>query len=288
MRPQVQEIPNDISQSPYAILFAWFIANPNGPTAFTIGTIEAEGSKAIFYRWLHFTRSRTWLIGRVDQDCDPLSPEFASAVRLALQQAHVDFIRSEGDEQPFLTGLPSFAIAPSNEHLSEAFLRFALPILDEREWGDEFHAMSLHGPAFFNRAAHQARAMYEAFKAKGESKLEFLEFMWAQHGGKAPFLEWQPRNGPPLRLDWDKLVTWYNAIISREYVSNGARDFALMWAGATATVGNGLVREVRADGTYVSFERMAAFLRQGGMPLFPQTWTDEWLCEQLGVSRAHL
>jgi hypothetical protein len=287
LRSEVYEIPHDISNASGEILFSWFIANPNGPTAFTIGIVEADNRQLIFYRWLHFIRSRTWIIGSVDRGCDPNSQEFADTVRLAMQQAHVHFLQTK-EEQPMLGGPPSFATRPKSDKLTEAFLQFAFPVLEEREWGDEFHAMNEYRAAFFDRTAHMARGMYESFKARGERDFEFLDFYWKQHAGKSAFINWKPRNGPPVRLERLNFLSWYNCIISEEYLRHGARDFALMWAGATAMVADGLLKEVRADGTYVPFTRVVDFFQRFNLPIFPAKWTDAHLCEIMGIPTEHL
>ena len=55
------EYDGDLSKLNGELLAGWFIANPNGPTAFALGFVEYENSRRMFYKWMHFTGGKTWL-----------------------------------------------------------------------------------------------------------------------------------------------------------------------------------------------------------------------------------
>lgn len=288
MRSEVYEIAHDLSGAPGEVLLSWYAANPNGPTAWTIGCLEADDRRLFFYRWLHFTRSRAWIIGSVGRDIDPASYEFGSCLLGALQQAEAQFRAPGSDERPILVAPPSFAVPARSEFVTRAFLQFALDTFGGQDWEREFHAMVLHGPDFFAKAAHQTREAFEELKADPGADKGHLAFLWARHRHSAAFSEWEPVDLSPRPIDLDALLDWYRTITSEAYFMGGARDFPQMWAGAVYEARSRLLPRVRAAGTYVSFSDLNGFLRTFGHPVFPPSWTDASLCDILRVSADHL
>ena len=59
------EYDGDLSKFNCELLAGWFIANPNGPTAFALGFVEFENSRRMFYKWMHFAGGKTWLSRKV-------------------------------------------------------------------------------------------------------------------------------------------------------------------------------------------------------------------------------
>jgi hypothetical protein len=55
------EYDGDLSKLNGELLAGWFVAHPNGPTAFALGFVEFENSRRMFYKWMHFTGGKTWL-----------------------------------------------------------------------------------------------------------------------------------------------------------------------------------------------------------------------------------
>ena len=51
------------------VLMTWNIFNPNGPTLNCIGSIttEDENIETIFYRWLHFLKGESYILGYIDR-----------------------------------------------------------------------------------------------------------------------------------------------------------------------------------------------------------------------------
>src|SRR5262245_48642545 len=71
----VQDVHTDLSLKLYkwdfsgltgSILASWFLFNPNGPTACTAGFAEIAHERFLFYRWLHFTGGKTYLVAPLD------------------------------------------------------------------------------------------------------------------------------------------------------------------------------------------------------------------------------
>ena len=71
----VEKFEGNLSQTTGQILAGWFLANPNGPTAYAVGFVELQITRRLFLRWMHFTGGNTWLLNslpdeqKIDQFC---------------------------------------------------------------------------------------------------------------------------------------------------------------------------------------------------------------------------
>ncbi len=288
MRSEFQEIPHDLSGETGEILLAWFHANPNGPTAWTVGFLDAGAQRRLFLRSLHFTRSRAWLIGSASTDCDPASAAFRERLGEALARAQMHFLSAGADEPPLLQAAPSFMVPAREAQATWAFVDFAMVVFEGQDWAREFDLIERFGPAFFARAAHETRQTYEELKQDLRTDPDFLAFLWARHQHMPPFANWQPVELAPRPVNTETLLEWLHRAANAEWIEAGAWDFAQMWVGAVAMSADGLLKELRADRTYVSFGEVVSFFERFGLPIFHPSWTDAHLCDVLGKSKAHL
>lgn len=282
LRSEVYEIAHDLSGATGEVQACWFIANPNGPTAFAIGYIDADDRRLLFYRWLHFLRSRTWIIGSVDPQVDVEGEEFGAAFHAALVAAQRHFLDGEADEQPILGSLPSFVFCAKNQKLVGWFLRHMFAMHRGQDWSRLFHGLELYGPQFFDLAAHQAREAYEDARHRGGLN-EYWDFIWARHQHFAPFAEWKPTRLDPVPLDEAALLKWFDLVTSRDYCVEGIGQFKQMWVGAAHLVADTVTADAKRGGTYVSFSDLARFFSDFRFPVFPVSSTDDSVRQAMGL-----
>ena len=90
----------DFSSLTGSILVSWFLFNPNGPTAYAVGFAEIADKRFLFYRWIHFTGGKTYLVARLDNEVSTASGNFGDVFFNLILLAHNYFMAS-GIDRPF-------------------------------------------------------------------------------------------------------------------------------------------------------------------------------------------
>ncbi|MBR0878547.1 hypothetical protein JQ608_15405, partial [Bradyrhizobium liaoningense] len=116
------EYDGDPSRLNGELLASWFIANPNGPTAFALGFVELENARRIFYRWMHFTGGKTWL-SRELMPYLAADENFGEILFNELLSVGNDAVVT-GKDVKLLLSIPSFIKLNDNPQVRAAFAAF--------------------------------------------------------------------------------------------------------------------------------------------------------------------
>jgi len=284
----VLEIESDISALAGGIFAAWFMANPNGPTAWALGYVEREGKHELFYRWLHFTGGRTWIIGDLQSDSDMLNGDFGEIVFNSIIRFHNICLASDINEEPILGVFPSFIITNGNISINEALRGIMFFALERHEWSQEFYLNSRYGADFYSRAGAQIRSALDSARDDPAADQQRVDDMFSMYAGRPGFSDEIPRMLAPIRPSVSAARAWWDHANRPDITKQGLNCFAEMWAGATSQISPEFLGDLKKNGRYTSFSNIVAFFDQFQMPLWPLNLDDRKICESMGISTRHL
>lgn len=265
------------------ILASWFIANPNGPTAFAIGYLERPEGRDLFYRWLHFTGGKAWIIGKFEEDVEMMEGDIGHVVFNALIRFH-NFCCAYGDvEKPVLSTLPNFVATNGNSSIAFALQEYVSFSAQGENWTQEFYLNEKYGAEFFTRAGACIRAGLDAARLDPAADQTKVDFYFEMYEGRAGFDDPLPVDLLPVAASVSAARDWWSFATSREIVSAGLFQFAQMWVGAISQVSEEFRQELRDSGRYTSFERVVKFFDNFQMPLWPDGLDHRAVRKSLGI-----
>lgn len=285
---EVREISEDLMQSSGGILASWFLANPNGPTAYALGYVEHDLGHDLFYRWLHFTGGKAWLIGSYEQDLDAFNEDIGAVIFNTLIRAHNEFqMRPSGDERPIMSQIPSFVITNGNSSVKEALAQFAEISLAAANWSQEIYLVREFGADLFRKAGWQFRETFERMRRTQDCDRNRIEQIRSQFQVRPGWEDWSAIEPPKVNADRSTIRSWLERVSQKEFTAKGLQIFAQMWVGAASQVAQtGLVEDLRESGRYTRFDNLSEFFDQYQMPLWRADWSDELIREWMGLPPA--
>jgi hypothetical protein len=130
----ISEYIGDISELSGELLVSWFIANPNGPTAFALGFVELDHSRRLFYRWMHFTGGKTWISHDLASYFTASNEDFGEILFNELLSINNDALVT-GKDVKLLLAIPSFVILNDNPQVGAAIAAFVQASLAyDKDW----------------------------------------------------------------------------------------------------------------------------------------------------------
>ena len=261
------------------VLMNWSIFNPNGPTISCLGlrATGARGEMEVFCRWLHFLGGEDYCLGYVN----PREDDFAEDLVDILNHA---FALEAGEE------LRRFALAacvPSVvvPYVEEAWIRplkealVSSRAIREADWGRERYLLGRHGNRLFDRAAEEARDVYESMMADdsqtSEPANQWSTLMRLRDQNISSFREWQTGRYQNRGLDDGDIDAWWETVTSKVFWPIAALQFAHAWVGASAQSG----LEVKT-----SLEEVRDFFAHFNAPWWHETISTEGVRTSMGLS----
>ncbi len=142
------------------VFAAWFLNNPNGPTAWALGS---TGPNRLFYRWLHFMGGRTWVIGSFDPAA--ASDPGQEALYRAIARFHSDDAVHNVDESPMFGAFPSFIITNGKSDVDLCLREILEVSLSRADWSQEYYLIRKYGIDFYGRAAVETQHAYKQMRS---------------------------------------------------------------------------------------------------------------------------
>ena len=265
----------ELAEETGSILAAWFMANPNGPTAWALGYVEEGERNILFYRWMHFTGGRTYRLGALGDSGFKCGEEgfWECEILGVLLRLHNRFTATGDDAPPFLTA-PSAVLTNGNPLVAQTirtFASLAARTNKGQDWGREAYYTTKYRSDFFGRAEEEFREACEQLRSDPLADREGLRNVWAEHEQKPGFRDWLPGRYRTSPYTEDLFAAWWNIVTDRDVLRRGALlRFAQMWAGASASARDrGLMDRLTEAGSYVPLGAVLRFFTQFNMPLFP-------------------
>ena len=284
----IVEIDSDIGALAGGILAAWFMANPAGPTAWTLGYVERGGRHELFYRWMHFTGGRTWIIGDLESDSHMLNGDFGEIVFNSVIRFHNFCLSADVNEEPILGVFPSFIRINGNRHISEALRALILLALAKADWTREFYLNARYGADFYARAGAEIRSALESARYDPLADQQRVDHLFEWYAGRPGFSDEIPKVLEPITPNVESAKAWWDHSAGVDVTNQGLSFFAEMWAGATSQISPDFLSGLKRNGRYTSFSRVVTFFDQFQMPLWPNDLDDRKICELLGIPTHHL
>jgi hypothetical protein len=256
----------DYNLLPGYIFATWFMNNPKGPTAWALGCVERAHGHELFYRWLHFTGGRTWIIGSFEADLDMMRGDYGHLVFNALIRAHNYWVLN-GGEVPVLSGFPSFLKTNGNLEIEAALKNYLEFSLAKCDWGKELSHIREFGSHFFDRAGAEFREAYETLAKNPQADKEVLRGIWLDMSRIKSFASWTPKTYTAISPNKNVIAEWWQLVTDDDYVQKGLFDFRTMWNGAASLVPD-LVTELIGAGRYTAFSDVVSFYDHFQMPLW--------------------
>jgi hypothetical protein len=264
------EYDGDLSKLNGELLAGWFIANPNGPTAFALGFVEFEDSRRMFYKWMHFTGGKTWLSREVTSYFTDSDANFGEILFNELISINNEAIAT-GKEVKLMLSIPSFIVFNDNPQVRAALAAFIQVSLEYgKDWGKELYYLNKYRNHFFSRYEEQYREIYEDLKRDQSANADYLIDFWRANQHWAGFQEWEPNRYLSSELTQQLFDSWYEQVTDPEFVKGAAFCFAQMWVGASAIAEHsGFLRKLKDSGKYESLTDTLNFFENANRPLLP-------------------
>jgi hypothetical protein len=264
---QAQLYEGDIGSRTGSILASWFLANPNGPSLSAIGLLEEPDGAVLFYREMHFTGEKTWLLADANQVLSDAGGDFGKVLLDALERA--DAVLSHPREgRRALSFIPSFVATNGNPSVDGAFQVAIWRNLGRQDWGKELDLIRRHRGDFFARAGEELRETYESLKDNPETDPGFLKFLWSRFGHVPTFAEWEPAEYEACEGSLEVIAAWWTYAANPTTIRVGADQFAHMWHGASEHVSATFTEQLQNTGSQISLERVRDFFGNFGLPIF--------------------
>ena len=263
------EYDGDLSKFNGELLAGWFIANPNGPTAFALGFVEFKNSRRMFYKWMHFAGGKTWLSREVTSYTD-FDVNFGEILFNELISINNEAIAT-GKDVKLMLSIPSFIVLNDNPQVRAALAAFVQVSLEyDKDWGKELYYLNKYRNQFFSRYEEQYREIYEDLKRDPNRNADYLEQFRRANQHRKGFQEWEPNRYRSSGLTEQLFDSWYAQVTDLEFVVGATFCFAQMWVGASAMAEHsGLLRELKNAGKYESLTDTLNFFENANKPLLP-------------------
>lgn len=272
---------DDLSNSTGEILASWFIANPNGPTAFAIGYTEIEDKRRLFYRWMHFTGGCTWLLNSIPEELELWDGEFDHILINSILNANTFFVAS-GSEHSFLASIPQIVLTNGNIKLSAAFFEFLQIGLAQCDWGKELYYIEKYGSNLFKRYEEEFRDIFEKLKKDQNISQEAITVFWDMHSHRKGFKNWIPNQYQSSYVTDAFFNRWKAIVTNRSYVFNSLYNFCQMWVGSYETAKyNGLLNKLGEKAECLT--HILNFFEEYNMPLAPKEIDESYIKKQMGL-----
>lgn len=280
----ITKFDGDIGSCEGQVLAAWFIANPAGPTAFSVGYVEFGSKRMMFYRHMHFTGSTTWLVEPLEEEMKVWEGDLSGILMNTLLLLDNHFAVNGGD-LPILREIPSVVITTDNPSIKAAFFEFLKHSTTAEDWGRRVYYDEKYGSDFFSRFEEEYREIFERFKTDPETDENYLAFLVAEHGHRDGFRRWLPDQYVSSQQTSRLLYRWYQIVTDDEYTRQGIYQICEMWIGAChRQKSTGLLATLKNEGRLFTLGDVLSFHERMNMPLLPADFSEEVIARRMGIS----
>ena len=265
------------------VFLAWGIFNPDGPTLNCVGICRQRGipGAQVFHRSLHFTGSKTTILGKIRPDAD----EWDETVRILQEAFAVTDGGAATNPTPLVTAIPTFVVSNLPDAWEGLQWELLASTLGGLDWGAELDLVRRHGRDLFGRAGEELWREVHRLRAQDPDSME-AKFVASRCvavadpvGPDVPPFSSAPRPSAP----WDAELfdAWRGVVGHPDWVDHAIMETAHAWVGAIHLAHEGLVR-------WHPFEALQDFFAACGFPLFGDAeeeapMTSAWLARGIGV-----
>jgi hypothetical protein len=255
----------------------WNIFNPNGPTLNCIGSFSTEDEyvDAIFYRWLHFLKDESYILGYVDRRNNEWHKEYVNILENAFCNGPNE--SADNDSPVLVTCIPSIvteSFPDEREDLAWNLLSGA-PVICQAEWGRELYYLKKYGANLFDRAGEETREAIQEMKAE-YPRNDFITFSEIRHSQIKTFTDKTPIEYELMPISKEAFDYWRRIISEEEFLQKATVQFSMAWVGAISIGSENLP-------VITQFEDVRNFLAHYKHKIWEQEITTEALKEALGL-----
>jgi len=218
----------DLTKYSGQILISWFLTDPNCPTAYSIGIVEIEDSKRLFYKWDNFNGSNIWLLSYIDDEFLFLGYNYNSILLNSILRASIYFKSYTGDKN-FLSRIPHIVFTSDDPLIKSIFNELLQIFLAEEDWGKELYYVDKFSYNFIARHTEQFREIFESVKYQPYTPNEKIEYYLMKYIGKKEFDCWIPNMYASQTLNLSLFDRGLESISKPNYNFNALYIFSQMW-----------------------------------------------------------
>jgi hypothetical protein len=255
----------------------WNIFNPNGPTLNCIGSFSTEDEyvDAIFYRWLHFLKDESYILGYVDRRNNEWHKEYVNILENAFCNGPNE--STDNDSPVLVTCIPSIVTESFPDEWKDLpwNLLSGAPVICQDDWGRELYYLKKYGANLFDRAGEETREAIQEMKAE-YPRNDYIQFSEIRHSQVKTFTDKTPIAYESKPVSKEAFNYWRQVISEEEFLGKATRQFAMAWVGAISMVSEEMPVITR-------FENVRDFLAHYKHEIWEQEITTEALKEALGL-----
>jgi hypothetical protein len=260
------------------ILASWFLFNPWGPTAFSVGYADMPGTmRCPFYGWRHFAEEEIYLADhQLQQKVLASGNDFSSMLQAMMDE--LDRLAAKGSKQGMFPAVPHLVRTNGNPDVAAALRRAMMraSVIREADWEHEMYLLDTYGSDLFSRASEEIVEADEASDPQPQDtgSRSLLKTMWTA------ISRFGPGRHKSKPFSEALFARWWETVTDSRFVQDATRQFAEAWVGAT--------RLQQSAGVwrpgYTSYSELARFYENLHMPLLPPELDEQALRSALGFS----
>lgn len=280
-----QDITQDLELGEGGILAAWFIAELTGPVAISIGFLQRDEQRDIFYAWHHWSGCKAYRIGTASRNLDQAHPSWGEYVFHDLVRMRNAGLTAHPHDYGFFQDLPSILLLNGNPAIKEAMVDVATAMNAGRDWRKELFLLNRFGPDLFSRARWIVRDKLEYARSLGHADADMIARVEKQFAKAKGFVDWALPDLPSSFTTRELVAQWADLISAPDYLATALWRIAQMWVGAPKHCNQQALERSREEGRHISFDRLAEFFAQYGLTPWTASFNDFSLQLELALNR---
>lgn len=274
MASRFEDITEDVANGEGGILVSWFVADLQGPVAFSVGYLDRKDRREIFYAWHHWSGTKAFRIGDCGLDLDPKHYVWGEYLLCDMIRFGNADLLPDRFSYRFFQDFPSVLVTNGNTAVLSAFIDLVTSVNAGRDWGREMFLVSRYGPNLIRKAQWLVRDKIEFLRNQENADLQLIARVENDFVGQPGFDEWA-RPDLPVTLAHPAVVQKWSSIISApDFAELALRQIAAMWVEAPHYVGQRAWEQRTAEHAALSFDQLAAFFERFKHPLWPRGLTE--------------
>ena len=258
------------------VYMTWSIFNPNGPTLSCIGSFRTDDEfiDAIFYRWLHFLKDESYILGYVDRRKNDWHKQYANILDLVFGNGPNE---SKDTNSPvFVTCIPSIVTESFPDEWEDLpwNLLSGAPVICQADWGRELYYLKKYGANLFDRAGEETKEALQEMKV-GRPSDDYIKMQEIRHSQIETFTDKTPTVYESKPISKEAFDCWRQIISEDEFIGKATNQLAMAWVGAISMVSNMPV--------ITQFEDVRDFLAHYKHEIWGQEYTTEKIKKIIGV-----
>lgn len=254
-----EDITNDLERGEGGILAAWFIAELQGPVAVSVGYIEGDNERDIFYAWHHWQGCKAYKIGTVKASIDPQHPGWGEYFFHDLARFSNWGLRGIPGDYRFFQHIPSILAHNGNPAIKEAMIDLVTTLCAGRDWRTELFLLNHYGAQLQDKARWLIRNWLEYQRHHGGMDEAVLADTEERFIKDRSWIDWGVPDLPPQITSLETVAQWADLLWTPDYQSQALWRFAQMWVGLEQYAKREDIITARKEGTYVWFDQVSEF-----------------------------